>query len=221
MEKKAVIFDLDGTLLDTLEDLTDSVNHMLMQYGYPEKSMREVRSYLGDGAAYLIRRALPQDIAEDLFQKILDEYKIYYQAHSKIKTKPYAGVLQTLKILCESGWYVGVVSNKPDAAVRELCREYFGDLVPFTLGDRADINRKPAADPVLYAMKQMQCDKAVFVGDSEVDILTAQNAKLPCISVTWGFRDKEFLAERGASCFADSAEQLVPLCIALTEGKNK
>ena len=217
MDNKAVIFDLDGTLLDTLADLTDAVNYILVQYGYAEKSMQEIRSYLGDGAAYLIRRALPQSVTEDLFRTILEEYKKYYQAHSKIKTKPYEGIIQSLEALGERGWHIGVVSNKPDAAVRELCRDYFGSLVGFALGDKADINRKPAADPVLYAMKQMQCDRAVFVGDSEVDVLTARNAGMPCISVTWGFRDKDFLAERGATCFADSAEQLVPLCEALIE----
>ena len=208
MSKSAVIFDLDGTLLDTLDDLADAVNYFLTTQGYPTVSRQTVRSYLGNGAADLIRRSLPERVDEETFARYVKEYTEYYAAHSAIKTKPYDGVLDILKELKKKGIVTAVVSNKPDIAVRELCRRYFGELVDFSVGDRPDINRKPSAEPVIFAMNSVGCDRAVFVGDSEVDVLTAANAGLPCISLTWGFRDRDFLEERGAIHFADDACQL-------------
>ena len=208
MSKLAVIFDLDGTLLNTLDDLCDAVNHLLNNHGYPSVSKMKVRRYLGNGAAELVRCALPEKVNDDIFERYLNEYKEYYAAHSNIKTKPYDGVLELLKDLKARGIAVAVVSNKPDAAVKILCHEYFGDLVCFALGDRPNIERKPSAAPVHFAMKSIGCRRAVFVGDSEVDVMTAANAGLPCISLTWGFRDREILEEYGALHFADDADQL-------------
>ena len=208
MTKPAVLFDLDGTLLDTLDDLTNAVNYILRKYAYPERTKREVRSFLGNGALALIKCSLPEDVGEEILQDRLAEYVEYYNAHSRIETKPYEGVLSFLEELKGKGIAVAVVSNKPDRAVKELCREYFGDLVTFAVGDRADIARKPSADPVKYAMTAIGCDKAVYVGDSEVDVLTAQNAGMPCISMTWGFRDRDVLEECGAKYFADNADEL-------------
>jgi phosphoglycolate phosphatase len=208
MSKRAVIFDLDGTLLDTLDDLTDAVNHILNKYGYPERSRGEVRSFLGNGARDLIKRSLPEGIDDELFEKYLAEYKEYYNAHSAVKTKPYDGVPALLESLKDKGILTAVVSNKPDDAVKELCRRYFGELVNISVGDRADLKRKPDAEPVRFAMDALGCESAVFVGDSEVDVMTAENADLPCVIMTWGFRDKGFLEEYGAKLFADDAEQL-------------
>ena len=215
--KKAVLFDLDGTLLDTLADLKNAVNYILNKYGYPEKTMDETKANLGSGAAELIRRSLPNGVDSDRFAVCLEEYKAYYSAHSQIETAPYAGVVDVIRNLKSKGIKVAVVSNKPDLAVGLLCRDYFGDLIDFAVGDRADINRKPDAAPVKLAMEKLGCEKAVFVGDSEIDVKTAQNAKLPCVSVTWGFRDKLCLKEQGAEYFADTMEELEQLCLSLLE----
>ncbi len=208
MSKSAVIFDLDGTLLDTLDDLTSAVNYFLESHGYPTISKMTVRSYLGNGAAHLIRCSMPETVDSETFEKYVAEYAEYYRAHSAIATKPYDGVLDVLRELKGRGISVAVVSNKPDPSVKLLCRQYFGELVDFSVGDRTDIQRKPSADPVIFAMKTVGCDRAVFVGDSEVDVLTASNAGLPCVSLTWGFRDRDLLEEYGAINFADDAAQL-------------
>lgn len=206
--KKAVVFDLDGTLLDTLADLTHAVNHFLRSHSFPERSDAEVRSFLGSGAKYLIKCSLPYECDGETLEKYLREYVEYYNAHSNIETKPYDGVLELLRSLREKGIATAIVSNKPDAAVKELSREYFGDLIDFAVGDRADISRKPSPDPVHLALRTLGCSDAVFVGDSEIDVQTAKNAEIPCVCVTWGFRDKDQLIENGAEIFASSSEEL-------------
>lgn len=208
MSKKAVIFDLDGTLLDTLDDLTNAVNYILRKYGYKERTSSDIRRFLGNGARYLMRRSVPENIDGEDFEKLLTEYMDYYNAHSKIETKPYPGILELLSELKENGIKTAVVSNKPDMTVRGLCKEYFGDRLDFVLGDRPDIKKKPAADPILLAMKELGCERAAYVGDSEVDVLAAKNAGQPCISVTFGFRDRDVLEENGGRYFADNADQL-------------
>ena len=215
--KKAVLFDLDGTLLDTLADLRNAVNYIMNRYGYNEKSMDETKANLGSGAAELIRRSLPSGVDSDRFAICLEEYKAYYSAHSQIETAPYAGVVDVIRNLKSKGIKIAVVSNKPDLAVGLLCRDYFGDLIDFAVGDRADINRKPDAAPVKLAMGKLGCEKAVFVGDSEVDVKTAENANIPCVSVTWGFREKNDLKEQGAVYFADTMAELEQLCLCLLE----
>ena len=206
--KKAVIFDLDGTLLDTLTDLTNAVNHILRSYSMPERSGAEIRSYLGNGAKHLIRCALPREFDDETLERYLAEYVEYYNAHSTVETKPYDGVSELLAELKKSGISTAIVSNKPDEVVRELSRQYFGDLIDFAIGDRSDIARKPSPDPVRFAMNALGCSKAIFVGDSEVDVLTAKNAGMTCISLTWGFRDRDQLEESGAEIFASNSEEL-------------
>ena len=208
MKKCAVLFDLDGTLLDTYMDLVNAVNHMLREYNYPERCPEDVRRFLGNGAADLVHRSLPAGVDAETEERFLAGYKEYYNQHSKIFTKPYDGVLEVLESLRRSGIKVAVVSNKPDATVKTLCEEYFGGLVDFSVGDRPDIRRKPAADPLLFAMKELDCTRAVYVGDSEVDVEAANNAELPCVSVTWGFRDRDELIECGAEHLADNAAEL-------------
>ena len=208
MNEIAVIFDLDGTLLDTLDDLANAVSYILKKYDFPERKRADIRRFLGNGARDLMRRSVPANIDGEDFERILADYMEYYNAHSKILTKPYDGVLPLLAELKACGIKTAVVSNKPDVTVRLLSREYFGDLLDFALGDRPDIKKKPSADPILLAMKYLGCERAVYVGDSEVDILAAKNAGLPCISLTWGFRDRELLEEQGATCFAGTADEL-------------
>ncbi len=208
MSKKAVVFDLDGTLLDTLDDLTGAVNYILRKHGYRERTSSDIRDFLGNGARVLIKRSLPEGVDDDVLSEYLLEYMEYYNENSHIETKPYEGVIALLGELKKHGIATVVVSNKPDVAVKTLCCEYFGDLIDFAVGDREDIDRKPSADPVKYAMNTVGSDKAVFVGDSEVDILAAKNAGLPCISLTWGFRDRDVLEKCGGYCFADNADQL-------------
>lgn len=208
MKKCAVLFDLDGTLLDTFEDLFNAINHMLREYGYPERAPREVRRFLGNGAADLVHRSMPEGVDGETENRFFEEYKVYYNEHSQIFTKPYDGVLEVLRTLRAHGVKTAVVSNKPDLTVGGLCEKYFEGLVDLAVGDRADLERKPSPDPIFYAMKRLGCDGAVYVGDSEVDVEAARNAGLPCVTVTWGFRDRDVLEEAGAQIFADVASQL-------------
>ena len=205
---KAIIFDLDGTLLNTLDDLTDCVNYMLRKHGYPLRDRLEIRRFLGNGARNLIERSLEGRLAGERFESFLEEYKAYYETNSGIKTAPYENLVDLLVRLREKGFKTAVVSNKPDGAVQSLCELYFPGLVDFAVGDRDDICRKPAADPVFLAMKTLDCGEAVYIGDSEVDIKTARSAGVPCICVTWGFRDREELIASGADYLADSADEL-------------
>lgn len=215
MNKTAVIFDLDGTLLDTLDDLVSAVNYILQKYGFPVRSVAAIRRFLGNGARDLMRRSVPESVEGEDFEGMLSDYVEYYNAHSKIETKPYPGVLELLSELKKNGIKTAVVSNKPDLTVKGLCKEYFGDRLDFAIGDRPDIKKKPSADPILLAMKELGCERAVYVGDSEVDILAAKNAKLPCVSLTWGFRDKELLEKYGATFFASNSDELMNLIFQL------
>lgn len=210
---KAIIFDLDGTLLDTLDDLTDCVNYMLRKYGYPLRSRLDVRRFLGNGARQLIDLSLDGRLTGESFESFLEEYKAYYEQNSGIKTAPYDNLVDLIGRLREKGFKIAVVSNKPDGAVQSLCELYFPGLVDFAVGDRADIRRKPSADPVLLAMKTLNCDEAVCIGDSEVDIETAKSAGVPCVCVTWGFRDRDELALGGADYLVDSADELEAILI--------
>lgn len=205
---KAIIFDLDGTLLNTLDDLTDCVNYMLRKHGFSPRIRSDIRRFLGNGARNLIERSLEGRLAGERFESFLEEYKAYYEQNSGIKTAPYDNLVDLIGRLRKRGFKIAVVSNKPDGAVQSLCELYFSGLVDFAVGDRADICRKPSADPVLLAMKTLGCGEAVCVGDSEVDIHTAKNAGVPCVCVTWGFRDKDELIECGADYLADSADEL-------------
>ncbi len=204
---RAVIFDLDGTLLNTLGDLCDSVNFVLDSYGYPKRSIEEVNSFIGNGVGELIRRALPDD-AQDKFDEALARFKEYYGEHSDIKTHVYDGLSEMLIKLRADGYKIGVVTNKVDFAAKSLCNKYFGSLIDIAIGDRASFPRKPAPDSVFEVMSYLGCDSAIFVGDSDVDVATAKNSSLPCVCVTWGFRDREFLEKCGGELFADNADEL-------------
>ena len=199
--KTGVLFDLDGTLLDTLQDLTDAVNHTLRLYGCPERTAREVRSFVGNGVEVLMRLALPGKDTDPAIGPVLEDYRRYYAAHAKDKTCPYTGIPDALAEIRKE-FPVAVVSNKPDAATKALCREFFGDGI-FALGQMEDCPRKPAPDMLYRAMEVIGAEKCIYVGDSEVDVLTAKNAAVPCLSVLWGFRDKDYLAEQGATHFCD------------------
>ena len=210
MRFDTVLFDLDGTLLDTLEDILDAANHTLREMGYPERTLAEMRRFVGNGAEMQMRRALGEGADEETVRRALALYKPYYAAHCQIKTKPYAGVLALLEQLKEEEWRIAVVSNKPDEAVRPLAAQHFGALVDTAMGETAQRRRKPAPDMVNDAITALGADKrrAVYVGDSEVDIETAKNAGIACISVCWGFRDREQLEAAGASEIAADAREL-------------
>ena len=194
--KTGILFDLDGTLLDTLQDLTDSVNHTLESFGCPTRTPAEIRSYLGTGARNLIRQALPGKADDPDLDAALAAYQDWYDTHNRIKTAPYAGILEALEELGKD-YPVAIVSNKPDRAVKPMCKEYFGENI-YALGETADCPRKPAPDMVYKGMAAIGVEKCVYVGDSEVDIFTAKNAGMPCLTVLWGFRDEDFLVENGA-----------------------
>ena len=200
-----LLFDLDGTLLNTLEDLKDATNYALRHFGYPEKSLEEIRRAVGNGAANQIRKSLPEGTDEDTVQEILAFYKDYYASHCQIKTAPYDGVLAAVENL-KKKYPVAIVSNKPDPAVKTLCAQYFGDT--YALGESAACPRKPAPDMVYQGMKAIDARNCIYIGDSEVDILTARNAGVPCLSVLWGFRDREQLEAGGGSRFCSRPEEL-------------
>ena len=205
--KTGILFDLDGTLLSTLEDLTDSVNYTLRHFGCPERTLAEVKSFVGYGAYNLIRAALPGKETDPSVEEALDFYQDYYDTHNQIKTRPYDGILEALAEI-RKAFPVAIVSNKPDRATKPMCREYFGDGI-FALGQQDQIPRKPAPDMLTVAMKEIGADACIYVGDSEVDVLTAKNAGVPCLSVLWGFRDKECLAAHGAEHFCEDPKQLL------------
>lgn len=212
---KTVIFDLDGTLLDTLDDLTDAVNAALLKNNVATRSREEVCAFVGNGIKNLIKRALGSE-NQALLDVALQDFKEYYGQHCADKTQPYAGILQLLHILKEQGIATAVVSNKADFAVKKLAAEYFGDLLVEAVGENeeAGIRKKPAPDSLLSVMKNLNADPqtTVYVGDSEVDVQTAFNAHLPCICVTWGFRDRAFLAENGGEYFVDEPMEIAKLC---------
>lgn len=216
-----IIFDLDGTLLNTLEDLTDSVNYAMEKFGFPVHTIEEIRSFVGNGAPKLIERSIPQGTENPSYEAVLAAFKEHYAAHCEDKTKPYEGVMELLAQLKEKGCRMAVVSNKFDGAVKRLCKKYFGSYLETAIGESADVKRKPAPDTVYRALHELSCDgsRAVYVGDSEVDIQTAKNASLPCISVTWGFRTEEQLKAAGAEekFMLSSPLGLLPLLARLQE----
>lgn len=206
--KTGILFDLDGTLLNTLEDLTDSVNYALSQYDCPPRTMEEVREFIGNGARKLIERSLPGTENDPDVDAVLSTYQVYYKAHSKVKTKPYDGIVQALREI-SAKYPVAIVSNKPDAATKVLCKEFFGDI--YARGESDDCPRKPAPDMLQKAMKIIGVDHCVYVGDSEPDILTAKNLGVKCLSVLWGFRDRKTLQAVGGQYFCDDPAKLLPM----------
>ena len=212
---QAVLFDMDGTVLDTLDDLYDSVSHSLARFSLPPVSRRDVRSALGNGAEYLIRHCVPSDCSDKLTEEVLAYYKPWYNAHCRIKTKPYDGILPAMATLREHGLRLAVISNKPDPAVQDLSAAFFPGLLELSVGESASVRRKPAPDTVLAAAAKMGLapESCVYVGDSEVDIATARNAAMACLSVTWGFRDEPELLAAGASVLIRTPEELTALLL--------
>lgn len=211
MNIKAVIWDLDGTLLNTLDDLAASTNAALAANGLPARTTDEVRRFVGNGVHKLIERAVPELGAQHpKFQQTLDAFVAHYGAHSKDRTRPYDGIMTVLDVLAQKGIRHAIVSNKVDFAVKALSKEYFGDRMVSAVGDDPARAKKPAPDSVWEAMRQMgvTAGEAVYVGDSDVDVITARNAGIPCIAVTWGFRSEECLLEAGAEHVARKPEEI-------------
>ena len=210
--KKAVIFDLDGTLLNTLDDLADSTNYALSKFGYPTRTIEEVRQFVGNGVAKLIERAIPEGKNNPNFEKCLSIFKENYAQNMYNKTAPYNGIIEMLSNLKSKGIKIAVVSNKFDLAVKELCKKYFEGFIDFAAGENEaqEIKKKPAPDTVISVLNEFNFapEDAVYVGDSDVDIMTAKNSKMPCISVTWGFRDKKFLLENGATILINAPSEI-------------
>lgn len=197
-----VLLDLDGTLLDTLEDLHRSTNYALRQFGHPERTLEEVRRFVGNGAAQLFRLAVPEGADPD---PVLAAFRAHYQENCRVRTAPYPGIPEALAVL-QDQFPLAIVSNKPDSAVKALCDDYFPGI--YALGESAQCPRKPAPDMVRKAMETIGVEDCVYVGDSEVDILTAKNAGVPCLSVLWGFRDREELLEAGGARFCEEVKDL-------------
>lgn len=210
--KKAVIFDLDGTLLNTLDDLADSTNYALSRFDYPTRTIEEVRQFVGNGVAKLIERAIPEGKNNPNFEKCLAIFKENYAQNMYNKTAPYNGIIEMLSNLKSKGIKIAVVSNKFDLAVKELCKKYFEGFIDFAAGENEaqGIKKKPAPDTVISVLNEFNFapEDAVYVGDSDVDIMTAKNSKMPCISVTWGFRDEKFLLENGATILINAPSEI-------------
>ena len=204
--KIGILFDLDGTLLNTLEDLMDSTNYALSQYGCPERTMEEIRRFIGTGAKRLIAQALPGKEDDPDVDEVLATYQAYYATHAQIKTAPYKGVMEAIAEI-KKKYPVAIVSNKPDKAVKILCADYFPGI--YARGERTDCPRKPAPDMLYKAMEEIGVDECVYVGDSEVDAITAGNAGAPCLSVLWGFRDRQTLVDAGADHFCENCADLL------------
>ena len=208
---KTYIFDLDGTLLNTLGDLAASTNYALRQYGMPEHTIDDVRRFVGNGVGKLIERAIPEGLANPQYEDVLATFRKHYMLHSLDTTAPYPGIESLLHSLRSHGCNVAVVSNKFYNATVELCRHFFADTVEVAIGERENIRRKPAPDTVFAAMRQLGVsgEDTVYVGDSDVDVATARNSGIPCISVLWGFRDRDFLIEHGATTFVNTPEDII------------
>ena len=207
---KLAIFDLDGTLLETLEDLHDSTNHALVSQGLPPRTLDEVRRFVGNGIHKLIERAVPEGSSSETVEQVFEEFKTWYAVHCNDKTSAYDGIKEMLLALGKAGVRTAVVSNKADFGVQTLCKTYFSGLLDVAVGQREGIRLKPAPDSVNEVLRLLEIrrEDAVYIGDSDVDIDTARNAGMDCISVTWGFRRREFLLEQGAVILADKPENL-------------
>lgn len=210
MKYKAAIFDMDGTILNTLEDLRAAVNHTMRVSGYPERTLDEVRGFVGNGIRKLIERAAPQGTDSAETDRLFGVFNGYYKEHCADNTKPYDGILDMLKKLRANGVRTAVVSNKADYAVRELCIQYFDGLFDAAAGERTEVRKKPAPDSVFAVLEKLGVNAAdaVYIGDSDVDIETARNSGMDNIIVDWGFRDKDFLIAKGAKLIVSSPHDI-------------
>lgn len=213
MKYKLIVFDMDGTILDTLEDLKNSMNHTLKLHQMPERTLDEIRSFVGNGIRRLIELAVVKDTPVDKIDIIQKDFMKHYEIHCADFTRPYDGINNLIKELRNRGYKTAVVSNKADAAVLDLCAQYFPGLFDLAIGERPEIAKKPAADMVNLALKQLHIPKedAVYIGDSDVDVATAKNSNLDMIAVDWGFRTREFLTEQGAEVIVSKPEEILKL----------
>ena len=215
MRYKLAVFDMDGTILNTLEDLADSTNYALKANGLPERTIDEVRRFVGNGIRLLIERAVPTDTDKKLTDKVFDTFKEYYKTHCAVKTRPYDGIKDVLLELRKAGCLTAVVSNKADFAVQDLCKDYFDNLFDFAIGDREGIKKKPAPDSVFEVLSKLNVEKdnAVYIGDSDVDFATSVNAGMDVIMVGWGYRDEEFLREKGAKRIIKQPSEILDIIL--------
>ena len=212
-----IVFDLDGTLLNTLEDLKDSVNYALERQGFPLRNLNEIRSFVGNGIRLLMERAVPESIDNETFEICFKDFCDYYKIHMEDKTVPYDGINEMLTNIKKAGFKTAIVTNKADFAAQDLCKRMFGKNIDFVVGSSDDRPNKPAPDGVFYALEKLdsKIENTVFVGDADTDILTAKNANLPSIGVLWGFRDREVIEEAGAEYIVESVNDLEKLLISL------
>lgn len=215
MRYKLAVFDMDGTILNTLEDLADSTNYALKANGLPERTIDEVRRFVGNGIRLLIERAVPTDTDKKFTDKVFDTFKEYYKTHCAVKTRPYDGIKDVLLELRKAGCLTAVVSNKADFAVQDLCKDYFDNLFDFAIGEREGIKKKPAPDSVFEVLSKLNVEKdnAVYIGDSDVDFATSVNAGMDVIMVGWGFRDEEFLREKGAKRIIKQPSEILDIIL--------
>lgn len=210
MKYQLAIFDLDGTILDTLDDLADSLNHVLLQHNFPQHSADEVRMMVGNGILNLIKRALPNGTEQATVEAVYADFNAYYKLHSADKTKPYNGITEMLEQLKARGVKLAVLSNKADYAVQDLCVKYFGGVFDAVAGEKEGVPKKPAPDGVDNILAELGIERksAVYIGDSDVDLQTAKNAVTDCIAVNWGFREEKLLRENGAEIIASSPNEV-------------
>lgn len=210
MSYDAILFDMDGTVLNTLDDLHDAVNTALRQFDLPERSADQVRAALGNGSRYLIEHSVPGGTPSALTEQVLAFYGPWYTAHSRIRTRPYPGITELMRRLRSAGLRLAIISNKPDSAVPALAEEHFPGLLELAVGEREGVRRKPAPDMIFQAVNGLGLPlrRCLYVGDSEVDIATARAAGIDCVSVTWGFRTSEQLRAAGAEVLISTAEEL-------------
>ena len=208
---RCIVFDLDGTLLDTLSDLAASTNFALGSCGMPQHTIDDVRRFVGNGVRKLMVRAVPDGEDNPLFEKAFAAFRQHYMQHCLDTTRPYDGIIETLERLKEKGVKLAIVSNKMQAATEELRQHFFSQYIDVAIGESASIRKKPAPDTVLEALRKLGVsrEEAVYVGDSDVDIATARACHIPCVSVLWGFRDRQFLLDNGATCLIDIPSQLL------------
>ena len=210
MNYDTYIFDLDGTLLDSLTDLAISCNYALRINNMPERTIDEVRCFVGNGVKKLMERAIPNGLQNPAFEKTYADFRKHYLVHNLDNTKPYPGIIPLLKRLHSEGKNIAVVSNKFYAATQDLVKHFFGEYITVAIGERENIRKKPAPDTVFEALRQLDASSAgaVYIGDSDVDVMTARNCNIPCISVLWGFRTKEFLIKNGATTFVTAPDEI-------------
>lgn len=213
MKYKAIIFDLDGTLLDTSVDLASAVNFVLKKYNLPQRSISDIIAFTGNGIYELVKKSIGQDIEKNKFNRMMDDFKEYYALHSTDNTKPYDGIYEMLNELNKLGYKLAIVSNKIDSATKALCERYFDKYIQVAVGDTPGVLKKPQSGTVDLALKELEIsrEESVYIGDSEVDVLTAKNTAMELIVVSWGFRSKKFLQSLGVENIADKPCDIINL----------